>query len=217
MEKSGLGQSTYLPRAMWGLPPNPCMAEARHEMETVIVLSYNLGGMGCSAGLISIDLAKHLLQEHPNTYALVVSTENITLNWYFGSKRSMLVSNCLFRMGAGAILLSNRPSDAKHAKYQLNHLVRTHKANEDRGYYCAFQEEDARKEKEAEAADGGWTVVGQHKGRKKTTDAKSGTTMGSVALAVVLEKMGKKKSNDVGLNFYKFQRKEAQRNVKTKP
>lgn len=26
------------------------------------ILSYNLGGMGCSAGLISIDLAKHLLQ-----------------------------------------------------------------------------------------------------------------------------------------------------------
>ncbi|KAF9592860.1 hypothetical protein IFM89_017825 [Coptis chinensis] len=74
------------------------------------------------------------------------------------------------------------------------------------------QKEQARKEKEAEAADGGWTVVGQHKGRKKTTDAESGTTMGSVALAAVLEKMGKKKSNDVGLNFYKFQRKEAQRN-----
>ncbi|KAF9588141.1 hypothetical protein IFM89_007617 [Coptis chinensis] len=190
LEKSGLGQSTYFPRPMWGLPPNPCMAEARHEVETVVygainellaktsikvtdigiiiansslfnptpslcsmivnhykldssVLSYNLGGMGCSAGLISIDLAKHLLQVHPNTYALVVSTENITLNWYFGSNRSMLVSNCLFRMGAGAILLSNRPSDGKHAKYQLNHVVRTHKANEDRGYYCAFQEEDA--------------------------------------------------------------------------
>jgi 3-ketoacyl-CoA synthase len=26
------------------------------------ILSYNLGGMGCSAGLISIDLAKDLLQ-----------------------------------------------------------------------------------------------------------------------------------------------------------
>ncbi|GKD77527.1 3-ketoacyl-CoA synthase 11-like protein [Tanacetum coccineum] len=29
------------------------------------ILSYNLGGMGCSAGLISIDLAKQLLQEIP--------------------------------------------------------------------------------------------------------------------------------------------------------
>ncbi|KAE8729714.1 3-ketoacyl-CoA synthase 11 [Hibiscus syriacus] len=61
--------------------------------------SYNLGGMGCSAGLISIDLAKHLLQVHPNSYALVISMENITLNWYFGNDRSKLVSNCLFRMG----------------------------------------------------------------------------------------------------------------------
>ncbi|KAK4375241.1 hypothetical protein RND71_005918 [Anisodus tanguticus] len=44
------------------------------------IVSYNLGGMGCSAGLISIDLAKDLLQVHPNTYALVLSMENITLN-----------------------------------------------------------------------------------------------------------------------------------------
>ncbi|KAJ4954147.1 hypothetical protein NE237_030979 [Protea cynaroides] len=34
--------------------------------------------------------------------------ENITLNWYFGNDRSMLVSNCLFRMGGAAILLSNK-------------------------------------------------------------------------------------------------------------
>ncbi|KAF5183792.1 3-ketoacyl-CoA synthase, partial [Thalictrum thalictroides] len=189
LEKSGLGQSTYFPRAMWGLPPNPCMAEGRNELETVIfgaiddllaktgikateigilvtnsslfnpapsicsmiinrykmsgsVLCYNLGGMGCSAGVISADLAKHLLQVHPNTYALVVSTENITLNWYWGNKRSMLVPNCLFRMGASAILLSNRPCDKNHSKYQLLHTIRTHKANEDRGYKCAFQEED---------------------------------------------------------------------------
>ncbi len=45
------------------------------------ILSYNLAGMGCSASPISIDLAKQLLQLHPSTYALVVSTENITQNW----------------------------------------------------------------------------------------------------------------------------------------
>ncbi|KAH9318948.1 hypothetical protein KI387_020717, partial [Taxus chinensis] len=44
------------------------------------ITSYNLGGMGCSAGLISIDLAKDLLQVHRNSYANVVSMENITLN-----------------------------------------------------------------------------------------------------------------------------------------
>ncbi|KAJ0974062.1 hypothetical protein J5N97_016027 [Dioscorea zingiberensis] len=107
------------------------------------ITSYNLGGMGCSAGLISIDLAKQLLQVHRNTYALVVSMENITLNWYFGNNRSMLVSNCLFRMGGAAILLSNKPSDRPRSKYQLFHLVRTHKGAEDNSFRCVFQEEDS--------------------------------------------------------------------------
>ncbi|XP_057475636.1 3-ketoacyl-CoA synthase 11-like [Actinidia eriantha] len=109
------------------------------------ILSYNLGGMGCSAGLISIDLAKQLLQVHPNSYALVVSMENITLNWYFGNNRSMLVSNCLFRMGGAAILLSNRSSDRRRSKYQLIHTVRTHKGADDKCYSCVFQEEDETK------------------------------------------------------------------------
>ncbi|XP_066337080.1 3-ketoacyl-CoA synthase 20-like [Miscanthus floridulus] len=107
------------------------------------VASYNLGGMGCSAGLISIDLAKQLLQVHRNTYALVVSMENITLNWYWGNNRSMLMSNCLFRMGGAAVLLTNRGgSDRRRAKYQLMHTVRTHHGADDRAYRCVFQEED---------------------------------------------------------------------------
>jgi len=109
LERSGLGQKTYLPPAILSLPPKPCMAAAREEAEQVMfgaidqllaktgvkakdigilvvncslfnptpslsamivnhyklrgnVFSYNLAGMGCSASLISIDLAKHLLQ-----------------------------------------------------------------------------------------------------------------------------------------------------------
>ncbi|KAL0903876.1 hypothetical protein M5K25_025933 [Dendrobium thyrsiflorum] len=34
--------------------------------------SFNLSGMGCRAGLISIDLARDLLQVHANSTALVV-------------------------------------------------------------------------------------------------------------------------------------------------
>ncbi|KAL8034280.1 hypothetical protein ABFX02_12G017600 [Erythranthe guttata] len=110
------------------------------------ILSYNLGGMGCSAGLISIDLAKQLLQVQPNSLALVVSMENITLNWYFGNNRSMLVSNCIFRMGGAAILLSNKPSDKRRSKYQLIHTVRTHRGADDKSYTCVFQEEDDTKQ-----------------------------------------------------------------------
>ncbi|CAF2310563.1 hypothetical protein BRARA_J00238 [Brassica rapa] len=106
------------------------------------ILSYNLGGMGCSAGLISIDLAKQLLQVQANSYALVVSTENITLNWYLGNDRSMLLSNCIFRMGGAAVLLSNRSSDRRRSKYQLIHTVRTHKGADDNAFNCVYQRED---------------------------------------------------------------------------
>ncbi|KAG0493810.1 hypothetical protein HPP92_004804 [Vanilla planifolia] len=190
VERSGLGEDSYLPKAVMNVPPNPSMAEARKEAEAVMfgaidelfaktnikpkdvgilivncslfnptpslsamvvnhyklrgnIASYNLGGMGCSAGLISIDLAKQLLQVCPDSYALVVSMENITLNWYFGNNRSMLVSNCLFRMGGAAILLSNKRSDRRRSKYQLIHTVRTHKGADEKCYCCVKQEEDA--------------------------------------------------------------------------
>ncbi|KAI3454041.1 hypothetical protein Pfo_010704 [Paulownia fortunei] len=190
LERSGLGESTYLPEAVLRVPPNPCMEEARKEAEAVMfgaidellaktslkpkdigilivncslfnptpslsamvinhyklrgnIVSHNLGGMGCSAGLISIDLAKDLLQVHPNTYALVISMENITLNWYFGNERSMLVSNCLFRMGGAAILLSNKRSEFWRSKYRLVHTVRTHKGSDDKCFSCVTQMEDS--------------------------------------------------------------------------
>ena len=190
LERSGLGESTYLPEAVLNVPPNPSMAEARKEAEMVMfgaldqlfektnlkpkdigilivncslfnptpslsamvinhyklrgnIISYNLGGMGCSAGLISIDLAKDLLQVHPNSYALVISMENITLNWYFGNERSMLVSNCLFRLGGAAILLSNKWPDRQRSKYRLVHTVRTHKGSDDKCFGCVTQKEDS--------------------------------------------------------------------------
>ncbi|CAN6301750.1 unnamed protein product [Urochloa humidicola] len=106
------------------------------------IRSFNLSGMGCSAGLISIDLARDMLQVHPNSNALVVSTEIITPNFYQGTRRDMLLPNCLFRMGAAAILLSNRRREARRAKYRLMHVVRTHKGADDRAYRCVYQEED---------------------------------------------------------------------------
>ncbi|KAL6529915.1 separase/separin [Orobanche minor] len=106
------------------------------------IKSYNISGMGCSAGLISIDLARDLLQVHPNSYALVVSTEIITPNYYRGSERAMLLPNCLFRMGGAAILLSNKRRDSRQAKYKLVHLVRTHKGADDKAYRCVYEQED---------------------------------------------------------------------------
>ncbi|OIV89074.1 hypothetical protein TanjilG_28415 [Lupinus angustifolius] len=106
------------------------------------ILSYNLSGMGCSAGLIAVDLAKQLLQVHPNSYALIVSTENMNCGSYLGNNRSMLVSNCIFRMGGAAILLSNFYSDSHRSKYLLSHTLRTHKGSQDDCFNSIMQKED---------------------------------------------------------------------------
>ncbi|EER91722.1 3-ketoacyl-CoA synthase 1 [Sorghum bicolor] len=124
--------------------PTPSLASMvvhRYKMRED-VKSFNLAGMGCSAGLIAVDLARDMLQANPRCYAVVVSTENITLNWYFGNDRSMLLSNCIFRMGGAAALLSNRRADARRAKYRLLHTVRTHKGAADECYSCVYQRED---------------------------------------------------------------------------
>lgn len=106
------------------------------------IRSFNLGGMGCSAGVIAVDLAKDLLQVHRNTYAVVVSTENITQNWYFGNNKSMLIPNCLFRVGGAAVLLSNKPADRRRSKYRLVDVVRTHHGAHDKAFRCVYQEQD---------------------------------------------------------------------------
>ncbi|KAJ8763527.1 hypothetical protein K2173_002410 [Erythroxylum novogranatense] len=189
LERSGLGEETYVPEAMHFIPPRPSMQAAREEAEQVMfgsldilfantrikpkdigilvvncslfnptpslsamivnkyklrgnIRSFNLGGMGCSAGVIAIDLAKDMLQIHRNTCAVVVSTENITQNWYFGNKKSMLIPNCLFRVGGSAVLLSNKPKDRRRAKYKLVHVVRTHKGADDKAFKCVYQEQD---------------------------------------------------------------------------
>ncbi|XP_074287373.1 3-ketoacyl-CoA synthase 6-like [Silene latifolia] len=106
------------------------------------IKSFNLAGMGCSCSPISVDLARDLLQVHPNSYALVISTEIITPNYYQGNERAMLLPNCLFRVGCATILLSNKPKEKRRSKYQLLHVVRTHKGADDKAYKCVFQEED---------------------------------------------------------------------------
>ncbi|KAI7750249.1 hypothetical protein M8C21_015958 [Ambrosia artemisiifolia] len=189
LERSGLGDSTYLAEVFLGNSYHPSMKHARRELEMAIfgavdmllaktgvksqdvgiviancciyntapslsslivnrynfresIITYNLVGMGCSAGLLAIGLAKQLLQVHKNSYALVVSTESTTDNLYLGTDRSKFVSNCLFRVGGAAILLSNRPSDHKTSKYQLLHAIHNNTSSSDKSYNCIHREED---------------------------------------------------------------------------
>lgn len=66
--------------------------------------------------------------------ALFVCTETVTPACYRGFDKHRLVTNVIFRMGAAAMLLSNKRSMIPHAKYQLQHIVRVHTAASDAGY-----------------------------------------------------------------------------------
>ncbi|KAM7522255.1 hypothetical protein LguiA_012157 [Lonicera macranthoides] len=108
------------------------------------VKTYNLTGMGCSASLISINIAQNIFKTRKNLYALVVCSESLTPNWYSGNDKSMILSNCLFRTGGCAMLLTNKPALRHKAMFKLKCLVRTHHGAKDEAYGCCVQKEDDR-------------------------------------------------------------------------
>ena len=65
---------------LWGVTRTPSLSAmiVNHFKMRDDLISYNLAGMGCSAGVIAIGLAERLLRNEPGKYALVVSTENVT-------------------------------------------------------------------------------------------------------------------------------------------
>mmetsp|Transcript_4323 Transcript_4323/g.9689 ORF Transcript_4323/g.9689 Transcript_4323/m.9689 type:complete len:532 (+) Transcript_4323:133-1728(+) len=103
--------------------------------------TYNLAGMGCSAGLIAVELVKNMLAAKPNSTAMIVSTENLTQNLYHGNERSFLLQNTLFRCGGAAMILSNKWTDAFRARFKLLHVVRTQYVSED-SFGCVYETED---------------------------------------------------------------------------
>ena len=180
--------------------PTPSLAAmlVNHFKMRSDVVSYSLSGMGCSAGVISIALARELLQTYKNSTCLVVATvrsfffflfrvfsfrflffqsfslflsssltllsrslsffspekqkhnesqENITQNWYFGNERSMLIPNCLFRVGGAAIVLSNKPQDARRAKYRLVSMLHKLREKEERERKRRKTERERRRKK----------------------------------------------------------------------
>jgi 3-ketoacyl-CoA synthase len=104
------------------------------------IRSAHVSGMGCSAGVIALEVARNLLQAAPRgARALLVSTETTSLINYTGKNRAMLLPAALFRMGAAAVLLSTSRSESR---FRLTDIVRTLTAAQDRAYRCAYQEED---------------------------------------------------------------------------
>ncbi|WVY92861.1 hypothetical protein V8G54_031949 [Vigna mungo] len=153
-KKSGIGDETYLPKGVFrpGHQNPDTDSKTTPSLSSMIVNhfklrhdihSFNLGGMGCGAGITAIDLAKDLLDAYPRTYALVVSTEAVSSTWYSGNDIEMQLPNCFFRMGAAAIVLSNFRLDRWRAKYELKQLVRIHKGMNNRSYKSVHQKEDS--------------------------------------------------------------------------
>ncbi|KAL7713595.1 3-ketoacyl-CoA synthase [Entamoeba marina] len=87
--------------------------------------NYTLGGMGCSAGLLAVDLANDLLQAYPNSNVLIFSTENIIGGFYPGKDKGRLLANTLFRMGGCCCIIRTN-----HQKY-------------DDSYQAIYQSEDS--------------------------------------------------------------------------
>ncbi|KAK2989671.1 hypothetical protein RJ640_015520 [Escallonia rubra] len=106
------------------------------------VKTYNLTGMGCSASLISINVVQNIFKSYKDMYALVVTSESLSPNWYLGNDKSMILANCLFRSGGCAMLLSNKVELRKKAMFKLKCLVRTHHGAIDESYGCCIQKED---------------------------------------------------------------------------
>ena len=61
-----------------------------------------------------------VLQALDNKRVLIVAHENITNNYYPGNNRSCLVSNCLFRVGGAACLMSNRRAAPLRPRFVTN-------------------------------------------------------------------------------------------------
>lgn len=129
--------------------PSHCAMAINHYKMRNDIVSYAIHGMGCSASAIAVNCCRDALACHPkaNPIGVVISFENLTLNFYMGKERSMLVSNALFRMGAAGMVFSRTPTisirkNKLRAKYCLDELIRTHIGSNDDAYRCIWQAED---------------------------------------------------------------------------
>ncbi|KAK1360957.1 3-ketoacyl-CoA synthase [Heracleum sosnowskyi] len=126
------------------LSPSPSLTSRiiNHYKMRDDIKTYNLTGMGCSASLISINIVQSIFKSRKNVNALVVTPESLTLNWYTGNNRSMILANCLFRSGGCAVLLTNKEALKDKAIFKLKCLVRTHHGAKDEAYGSCIQTED---------------------------------------------------------------------------
>ncbi|MBA0629564.1 hypothetical protein Godav_024103, partial [Gossypium davidsonii] len=168
MVNAGIGEETYGPRnVIAGGEESPNLSNALSEIDDIVfgtldklfaktgvlpseidvlvvtismissVPSYRL-----DASVIAVDLVNHLFQTYKNQFAIVVSSESLSPNWYVGKERSMMLPNILFRIGGCSLLLTNKRGLKHRAILKLNHLVRTHVGSIDEAYGSCTRIED---------------------------------------------------------------------------
>eukprot|EP00877_Chromochloris_zofingiensis_P010096 jgi/Chrzof1/533/Cz01g19090.t1_LCKAS2 len=102
------------------------------------IQAYHLGGMGCSNGVVAVNMVKDMLKAHPNSNAVLITTEVTTPAFYKGKDKHRQVTNMIFRTGASAMLFSNKPNQVRHAKYKLLHNIRVHAGSTNTAYSCIW-------------------------------------------------------------------------------
>ena len=83
---------------------------------------------------------RHHPQAHPGSIAVFITNETTTPAYYKGEDKSRLIPNVIFRMGAAAMLLSNKPvvvgtgGRRLAPKYKLLHHERVHIGAKENAY-----------------------------------------------------------------------------------
>ena len=72
---------------------------------------FDLQGMGCGGAIPGLEAAYYYLQAHPSHNVLTVAVEMCTATIFFSEEPGVLISNCIFGDGAGAIVLTSHPGE----------------------------------------------------------------------------------------------------------
>ena len=122
--------------------PSLCAIICQKHKLKESVKTYNLSGQGCSASVVSVDLARDFLKSNPHSIAVVLSTELISESIYHGHEKSMLIQNTLFRSGGAAIMLTNKWYYVGASRYILHSLCRT-QVSDEASYKSVYEMEDS--------------------------------------------------------------------------
>lgn len=105
------------------------------------VKTYSISGQGCSASVVSVDIARDFLKANSHSTVVVLSTEVLSTAMYHGHDRGMLLQNTLFRSGGAGICMTNKWHFCGAAKFVLHSLVRTQVSTTD-AYSAVYETED---------------------------------------------------------------------------